>query len=68
MERGNERENTVSGSGLEQAFSLIDEADAVAFLQQLIAINSVNPPGNETAVAEAIRRRLTAMRHTGRAG
>lgn len=60
MERGNERENTVSGSGLEQAFSLIDEADAVAFLQQLIAINSVNPPGNETAVAEAIRRRLTA--------
>jgi succinyl-diaminopimelate desuccinylase len=43
----------------ENLFRQIDEADALAFLQSLIQINSVNPPGAERAVAEAIKQRLS---------
>lgn len=39
-------------------FAQVDQADAVAFLQSLVQINSVNPPGAEQAVAEAIQERL----------
>ncbi|USG66933.1 M20 family metallopeptidase [Brevibacillus ruminantium] len=60
QDNGTKAGSTVHLDRLQQAFSLIDEADAVAFLQELIAINSVNPPGNETAVAEAILRRAAA--------
>lgn len=44
---------------LEQAFQQIDRQDAARFLQDLVRINSVNPPGNEKEVAEAIAKRLT---------
>lgn len=39
-------------------FELIDEEDAVTFLQTLVRVNSVNPPGSEKAVAEVIEKRL----------
>ncbi|GED72972.1 peptidase M20 [Brevibacillus reuszeri] len=39
-------------------FAQIDQEDAISFLQSLIQINSVNPPGAERAVAEAIQNRL----------
>lgn len=45
---------------VQKAFDLIDEQEAVAFLRSLIAINSVNPPGEETKVAEAIRNHLAS--------
>ncbi|MBY0149161.1 M20 family metallopeptidase [Neobacillus niacini] len=38
-----------------KVFDRIDEKEAVQFLQSLIQINSVNPPGNEKKVAEAIQ-------------
>jgi succinyl-diaminopimelate desuccinylase len=38
-----------------KVFDRIDEKEAVQFLQSLIQINSVNPPGNEKMVAEAIQ-------------
>jgi succinyl-diaminopimelate desuccinylase len=41
-----------------KAWNVLDEQDAISFLQELMQINSVNPPGTEKAVAEAIRRRL----------
>lgn len=43
---------------VDKACSCIDEQDAIAFLQKLVRINSVNPPGTEKAVAEAIKNRL----------
>lgn len=39
-------------------FAQVDQEDAISFLQSLIQINSVNPPGAELAVAEAIQKRL----------
>lgn len=42
----------------ERIFELIDEEDAVSFLQTLVRVNSVNPPGSEKAVAEVIEKRL----------
>ncbi|MGG1663983.1 M20 family metallopeptidase [Brevibacillus sp. NRS-1366] len=45
---------------VQKAMDLINEQEAVNFLRELIAINSVNPPGAETAVAEAIRDHLAA--------
>ncbi|WP_289142673.1 M20 family metallopeptidase [uncultured Brevibacillus sp.] len=39
-------------------FAQVDQEDAISFLQSLIQINSVNPPGAERAVAEAIQKRL----------
>jgi len=39
-------------------FAQVDQEDAIAFLQSLVQINSVNPPGAERAVAEAIQKRL----------
>lgn len=43
---------------VQKAIDLINEEEAVTFLRELVAINSVNPPGAETAVAEAIRNHL----------
>ncbi len=43
---------------VQKIFELIDEESAVSFLQTLVRINSVNPPGSERAVAEAIEKRL----------
>ncbi len=43
-------------------FEMIDEESAISFLQSLIQINSVNPPGAERAVAEAIQQRLADTR------
>lgn len=40
---------------VEKLFQQIDEQESVEFLQSLIQINSVNPPGNEGEVAEAIQ-------------
>ncbi|MCM3080739.1 MULTISPECIES: M20 family metallopeptidase [Brevibacillus] len=39
-------------------FAQVDQENAISFLQSLIQINSVNPPGAELAVAEAIQKRL----------
>ncbi|KKK36906.1 succinyl-diaminopimelate desuccinylase [Mesobacillus campisalis] len=38
-----------------KVFNKIDEKEAVQFLQSLIQVNSVNPPGNEKVVAEVIQ-------------
>ncbi|WP_066319183.1 M20 family metallopeptidase [Bacillus sp. FJAT-29814] len=38
-----------------KVFDRIDEKEAVQFLQSLIQVNSVNPPGNEKEVAEVIQ-------------
>ncbi|KNB70079.1 succinyl-diaminopimelate desuccinylase [Brevibacillus reuszeri] len=43
---------------VQKAIEMINEQEAIAFLRELIAINSVNPPGAETAVAEAIQSHL----------
>ncbi len=40
---------------MESVFEYIDEDEAVSFLQSLVQINSVNPPGNEKKVAETIQ-------------
>lgn len=40
---------------IESVFNKIDRSEAIAFLQKLVQINSVNPPGNEKEVAETIR-------------
>ncbi|WP_066172737.1 M20 family metallopeptidase [Bacillus marinisedimentorum] len=40
---------------MEAVFKHIDEEEAVSFLQSLVQINSVNPPGNEKKVAETIQ-------------
>lgn len=45
-------------SEVSKIFELIDERDAVSFLQTLVGVNSVNPPGSEKAVAEVIEKRL----------
>ncbi|MBI3966831.1 MAG: M20 family metallopeptidase, partial [Chloroflexi bacterium] len=37
---------------------LVDKRETVAFLQELVRIDSVNPPGNEAAVATAMADRL----------
>ena len=42
----------------EKIFELIDKEDAVSFLQSLVRVNSVNPPGSEKVVAEIIEKRL----------
>jgi succinyl-diaminopimelate desuccinylase len=39
---------------MERLFQLIDEEEAIFFLQSLIQINSVNPPGKEKEAAMAI--------------
>lgn len=38
-----------------KVFDRIDKKEAVQFLQSLIQVNSVNPPGNEKKVAETIQ-------------
>lgn len=43
---------------VQKAMELINEQEAIDFLRDLIAINSVNPPGAEAAVAEAIQSHL----------
>lgn len=45
---------------IHKAWELLQESEAIAFLQELIRINSINPPGKEKPVAEAIERRLEA--------
>lgn len=43
-----------------EVFDVIDRDDAVSFLQALVRAESINPPGNEQAVAEKIAERLAA--------
>ncbi|MGG3639980.1 M20 family metallopeptidase [Bacillus gobiensis] len=43
---------------IEDIFCLIDEEDAISFLQSMIRINSVNPPGNEHQMAVLIKERI----------
>lgn len=45
---------------MDQALAAIGPDDAVAFLQSLIRLRSVNPPGDEAAVAEAVAHALSA--------
>lgn len=45
---------------VEQALAALDPARAVAFLQSLIRLCSVNPPGDEAPVAETVARALAA--------
>jgi succinyl-diaminopimelate desuccinylase len=45
-------------SNLQSIFKFIDEEKSVQFLQSLIQVNSINQPGNEKDVAEAIREYL----------
>lgn len=40
---------------LQSIFEFIDEEKSIQFLQSLIQVNSINQPGNEKDVAEAIR-------------
>lgn len=40
---------------IESVFSKIDTNEAIALLQELVQVNSVNPPGNEKEVAEVIQ-------------
>lgn len=51
---------TTHTDAIHKAWELLNEEEAVAFLQELIQINSINPPGIEKPVAEAIERRLQA--------
>ncbi|MBA9026350.1 M20 family metallopeptidase [Peribacillus huizhouensis] len=44
---------------LENVFKQIDEDDAILFLQSLIQINTINPPGMEKALADLISLRLS---------
>jgi succinyl-diaminopimelate desuccinylase len=39
----------------EELYSLIDQNESIQFLQRLVQINSVNPPGGEKVVAEVIQ-------------
>ncbi|MGQ0571136.1 MAG: M20/M25/M40 family metallo-hydrolase, partial [Armatimonadota bacterium] len=41
-----------------QGIASIDEGESVAFLQDLIRLCSVNPPGDEAPVAEAVAGKL----------
>lgn len=43
-----------------EVFDLIERDEAISFLQALVRAESVNPPGNEQAVAEKIAERLAA--------
>ena len=44
--------------GIQNVFQYIDEEDAIQFLQSLIQVNTINPPGMEKALADKIRQRL----------
>ncbi|MBU8880440.1 M20 family metallopeptidase [Bacillus sp. FJAT-29790] len=44
--------------GIQDIIKYIDEDDAISFLQSLIQLNTINPPGMEKALADLIRLRL----------
>ncbi len=43
---------------IQRVFQSIDEEDAIKFLQSLIQVNTINPPGMEKALADKISQRL----------
>jgi len=42
----------------EQIFSRIDSAEASKLVQDMVKIRSVNPPGNETAMANYLEKKM----------
>ena len=50
---------TLDSSG--KALPSVDEREAVAFLQQLVRLDTVNPPGRESVAADLIKSRLEGL-------
>ena len=50
---------TLDSSG--KALPPVDEREAVAFLQQLVRLDTVNPPGRESVAADLIQSRLEGL-------
>ncbi|WCK55701.1 M20 family metallopeptidase [Aneurinibacillus sp. Ricciae_BoGa-3] len=51
---------TIQSEAIHNAWNMLNEQEAISFLQELVRINSVNPPGGEKFVAEAIESRMQA--------
>ncbi|MDQ1000413.1 succinyl-diaminopimelate desuccinylase [Neobacillus niacini] len=43
---------------IQNVFQYIDEKDSIQFLQSLIQVNTINPPGMEKTLADKVRQRL----------